>query len=256
MTEDLGRERRPVAVLDVGRVGERRRRSRRGSRRAGRAGSSDVEAQARAVRARDGERVGADVAAALTRRSGRSVASARSATAPPPVPTSSTRRARGQREQPFDEQLGLRARDEHARDRPPARCGESPCADRDVGDGLACDRRLARRLGRRAPPDRTRGQRSARALAAITPSAWASSTSASSRGRFAPGRGDRGPSAVERLADAGCPRVTPAGLRLQPPPLLVGLQRGGELVRARPRGPASRLWTVSLMRWSVTRRSP
>ena len=145
---DLGRQLR--AVLDVGRVGRRRRRRRR-RRRAGRRARSATSSPSRAALARATSSASVADVGAVTTRSGRSSLSA-SATAPLPVPTSTTRAPCGSVERRLDERLGLRARDEHARVDLQVEVAKALDAG-DVGDRLAPDRSAgARRPGRCGPP--------------------------------------------------------------------------------------------------------
>ena len=124
---DVGRQRAAVGVGDVRRVGEHRvERAVDRLQQVALAPSSTVEAEPRRVGARHVERLARSRRWRSRARSGRSVFSA-SATAPEPVPTSTTRAPCGSVERGLDEVLGLRPRHEHPRRRPPARCCGTPC---------------------------------------------------------------------------------------------------------------------------------
>ena len=153
---DLGCEAEPLVLADVGEVGERRGRSRPAAGRRRWATSSDRSR--RAALARATSTAAGEASEAVTTRSGRSSRSA-SAIAPEPVPTSCTRAPCGQLERDLDQQLGLGARDQHARVD-----GEldvaKPLPAEDVGDRLALDAAAHVLADQRAP-----GPRRARAPA-------------------------------------------------------------------------------------------
>ena len=212
----------------------------------------DVEPEPRGVGPRDRERARMS-SVATTSRSGRSVLSA-SAIAPEPVPTSATRAPARQVERGLDDVLGLRARDEHARvdrqlDRP-----EALAAD-EVGD------RLALAPARREVHERARlvGVEPALGIGDQRGPVHAEDVREQQLGveprRVAARGGERDQGGVERVADARA--------REQPP----RHQAEAASSRARfsascsaavcssssPPSTCSRLWTVSLERWSVTR---
>ena len=238
VADDLGRE-----------LGARARRTagwRRPRRRPGDAGEQvavhelDVEAEPRRVRARDVERVRADVG--RRRRAGPAARRlSASAIAPEPVPTSTTRAPVRQRQRRLDHVLGLRPRDQHAP------------VDRqlDAAEALAC-RGCTRPARARAAPAHGVHERArrgpARASRPGSAISAARSTPSASReqhlgvqprrvarrrrsARSAPSRARRGrwsPRAAATQAD---------GLLLEPPALLGVLQRGGELVQLARRAP-------------------
>ena len=193
---------------------------------------------------------------------GFSAASAR-AMQPEPVPTSrasgSGRRPRPaadrQRlERHVDQRLGLGPRDEHVgRDLELERAKGAPAAD--VGDRLA---RLATARGSprsaRSSIARELALRTApKSSARSTPSAVASSSSASSRGERDPLARSRARGRAERLAHA-----RRGGHRHSPPAAASCLRRSSAASASvnsssSPSITSARRWLVSPMRWSLTR---
>ena len=204
---------------------------------------------------------------ALTCRSGRSSLSA-SATAPLPVPRSSTRAPARQLEADLDQQLGLRARDQRAAIDGQLEAAEARGVRRCRRPARAPPRGGARRPGRRARPGPATRQLAVgqQPLARSTPSTCASSSSASSRGVSQPAAAIAVTAPVERLArgrrrsaalsarSAGCAahRSACASRRRR----FSSACSAAVSSSSSPSSTWSRLCTVSLMRWSVTRRSP
>ena len=273
VARDLGRELRAVGVGDVGRVGDDRVERPGDRRRAGRPRANSTSRPSRCgVGARDGQRVRARRRCAITSRSGRSCLSA-SAIAPEPVPTSTTRAPCGRSSAASTRCSVSGPRDQHARVDARARSCRKPLRAEDVGDRLAL---------RAAAP---RSSWNARACVGLEPAAGVGDQRGAVHAhrvgeqqlgveprRLAAGRGQRDERGVERVADRVVgerhppvrhrsalgrrPGSTPAAWR--------GCSSRGASRRpaaravissSSPASSSSRLWTVSLMRWSVTRRS-
>ena len=239
-------------ALDVGRVGDHGVGRGRAVQQVG-AGERDVEAEALRVGAGDGEGVVADVGArdlevvplVLQRECDGAAAGADVDDAG----------AAGQVERGLDERLGLGPRHEHARVDLQVEVAKAARAG-DVGDGLALDRAAAHRGLERADRGALDGR------VAVDHQACAVDTQRvgeqdlgveAGRVDARGGQGDHG--RVEGLPDrrgghyvaAAC-----ASRRIR----FSSAVRPAVSSSSSPSRTASRLWTVSLMRWSVTRRSP
>ena len=194
---------------------------------------------------------------AVTTRSGRSCLSA-SAIAPLPVPTSTTLAPCGQLEADLDEQLGLRARDEHAAVDGEVEVAEAAAAEQ-VGHRLAIERAAADELLERA-----RGRPGDREVAvgvergAIDPERLGEQQlGVQARGVDARGL-ERHQGRVQRVAHRRAGRAAAHAVVA----CSSSLRRFSSFCSAfvkpssSPSRTCSRLCCVSLMRWSVTRRSP
>ncbi len=274
VAEDLRRQRRPLGVGHVGGVAEQRVELVGHPLQQVGVHPRDLQPQL-ARRWRGRARAPCSLTSLpVTRRSGRSSLSA-SATAPLPVPTSSTLRPAAA-EADLHQQLGLRARDQRARVHVQLQAAEAAHAG-DVGDRLARHRAAAHRL-LVGPHSGARHSQLAVGRAGARgrrPSMWASSTSASRRGVSTPAavnaviapssasrRGHRSAVGrrVRRPESSGAAHHAHCGLTPPSAPPACGASRRTAVPAVNssssPSSTASRLWVVSLMRWSVTRRSP
>ena len=249
LVADLAHQHR--ALLDVGRVGDDGVDLEARGQVA--VHELDVQAEPQGVRPRDVERVGADVGGedlevrplVLERQRDRSRAR-------PHVDHAGTGR---QAQRGLDEVLGLRPRDQHAAVDVQLDVPE-PLDAEDVGDRLtlapaAREVHERARLGARQLAPRVGDQRRA-----VDAERRREQDLGVEPRRVAARRGDRDERGVERLADRGRRERAPASnarLLLQPAPLVGVLERVRQLVGL-ARQDQSRLWTVKLIRWSVTRR--
>ena len=249
---ELGRQLR--ARLDVRRVGEHGVRPARGVEQVGRERTRRRAPAARALARATATRLGTDVAAAdaqvrplvLERQRHRAAARAGVVHA----------RALGQREPDLDEQLGLRARDEHARVDHQVDVAKALGAEQ-VGDRLAPHAAAPDEVlegAHRGPSTGRSG--SMNSAARSTPSAWASSSCASRSGRVGPRCGDRDARRIERVADRRAGRGAHAAACASRRRRFSSASSAAVNSSRSPSSTWSRLCAVSLMRWSVTRRSP
>ena len=222
-----------------------------------RADSATSRPEPRRVGARDGERVLADVGATHV-EVGRSSFSA-SATAPLPGADVDHARAGGQAERRLDQELGLRARDQHARVDLELDAAEAAAAE-EVGDRLAADRPAADEVLERAhgrPGDLALGRHDERR--AVHAERMAEQQLGVEPRRVRARRRDR-TMALSRASRTGTPRATGhqtdwAACASSPRRFSSALSASVNSSSS-PSRTSSRLWLVSLMRWSVTRRSP
>ena len=243
-------------ILDVGRVGDHGVELARAVEQVG-VHEADVEPQPRGVGARHGQRVLADVrrghrevrALVLERERHRAAAGA------------DVDHARGLRQpqRRLDQRLGLRARDEHAPVDVEVEVAKALDA-RDVGHRLAAHRAPAhgvledahgRALHRRPTVDEQ--------LEAVDAQRVGEQHLGVQARRVDPGGPERDHRGVERLAHRradhgatqwGAAAWTSSRRRFS------SAESPAVSSSSSPSSTASRLWTVSLMRWSVTRRSP
>ncbi len=251
VAQDLGGEASAFGLGDVGKVGQNGLVAVLDPIQQVRVQPPDRQAEAGGVLGGQRERVVAEVAA-VDCEVRPLVGSSASATAPQPVPTSSTRQPAGRPSAASTQQLGLGAGDQGARGRRSARASESRA-------GRGCRRPARARPSAAAPPARSRRARPARAAARVR----CAGASAARRGcrRAAARRPDAAPRSRPRPAR----RSPRASARRRPSHAAVCACRRRRFSSAcsasvssssSPSRTWSRLWTVSLMRWSVTRRSP
>ena len=254
VARDLGRQLRPV--LDVGRVADHGVELARALEQVG-VHEANVEPEPRRVGARHHQRILADVgrrhreigALVLEREGHRAAARA------------DVDHARGRRqpERRLDQGLGLRARDEHARVDPQVEVAKA-LEPRDVGHRLAADRAAPHGVledahGRPLHGRATVGEH----LEAVDAQRVGEQDLGVQARRVDPRGAERDHRRVERLAHRrACHREAQLGAAActSSRRRFSSAESPAVSSSSSPSSTASRLWTVSLMRWSVTRRSP
>ena len=252
MAEDLGSQRGTLRTRRR-RAGWRgSRRTRRARPRAGPRAAMRPSSPSRSPFARASASASSLRSLPVTSRSGRSSFSA-SATAPLPVPTSSTRAPRGS-PSPTSTSSSVSGRGISAR-RSTAKLetAKAACARRCRRPARAPPRAGAPRPGRR-------GRRALddqvvvddQPLARDAEHVGQQQLGVQARG-FAPGRRDRGDRPLERVPRGSAPHAAACASR---PRRFSSDCSDAVSSSSSPSSTWSRLWTVSFVRWSVTRRSP